>query len=508
MGCNQSSPVQPLSSSYGQTDVTPNVVPAAAKSNTSKGRRASRRAPTEDATRMSDGLTRPTTITALKPFFPSNYRPADDLKTVLRKLPPSQFPTHVIDQLFRSYEEFCAKTTFPDDDNLLESDRFALFTYAFELKDIGASAAAITSLQGEELSARLREFAKTSEVEVEEEVLAEITRSHVSGSALHPDTSPQLSELLQWIRSPAADPSWSFQIYKSISASMRGFIDGGDTEIETFRDVIFHITSALAKLEAKSAVVFRGIGGVQLDVSRYAPGLLVAFPGFSSTSISPKVASEFLGKHKSGVMFLIHTHIGKSIGPYSPFPAEQELVLLPQASFRVKGVASVGIRQLMGVPPDVQVIEMVQLPDDELEAEQIAARAVELYNDGNYTAHDELLEEAYRKFPNTVGGLYAIGSMHGFGSNPNLKLALEYFTKVLMKEPDHLLCLCDYGAMLMQLGDIPSAELNFRKALTVDPNHTATLSWMVSLLSKQPGREAEAKEIKEREKLSRNFKNV
>eukprot|EP00906_Rhabdomonas_costata_P036875 RCo051752 len=435
MGCNQSSPVQPLSSSYGQTDVTPNVVPAAAKSNTSKGRRASRRAPTEDATRMSDGLTRPTTITALKPFFPSNYRPADDLKTVLRKLPPSQFPTHVIDQLFRSYEEFCAKTTFPDDDNLLESDRFALFTYAFELKDIGASAAAITSLQGEELSARLREFAKTSEVEVEEEVLAEITRSHVSGSALHPDTSPQLSELLQWIRSPAADPSWSFQIYKSISASMRGFIDGGDTEIETFRDVIFHITSALAKLEAKSAVVFRGIGGVQLDVSRYAPGLFIGFPSFTDAySVCVDALATFVARYESGVMFLIRTNDSRSIMPYSPCLSGQERVLLPQAAFRVKEVLSEDARQLMGIPPAVQVIEVVQLPDDEKEAHRLTARAVELYNLGDQSTHDTLLEEAYRKFPNTVGGLYAIGSMHGFGSNPNLKLALEYFTKVLMKE--------------------------------------------------------------------------
>ena len=153
----------------------------------------------------------------------------------------------------------------------------------------------------------------------------------------------------------------------------------------------------------------------------------------------------------------------------------------------------------MGVPPEVQVLEMVQLPDDELQAEQITARAIELYNKGDYAGHDKLLAEAYEKFPATVGGLYAMGSLHGFGPKRNNKLALEYFTKVLMKEPEHLLCLCDYGAMLMKLGDLPSAELNFRKALTVDPNHVATLGWLASLLSRQPGREEEAKELRARE---------
>ena len=228
----------------------------------------------------------------------------------------------LLSQLFTAYEEFCTKTKFPQDDGLLENDRFASFTYAFELKDLGASAAVIAGLQGEELSTRLKGFAENAEIEVEEEVLAEVSRRQVTGSSLQPDSevNPRLSELLQWIRTPSADPSWSFQIYKSMGSSMRAFMDGAPSEMDTFRDVIYHIQAALAKLESKSAVVFRGIGGVFLDVSRYAPGLLVAFPAFSSTSISAKVASDFVGKHKSGVMFLIHTCLGKSIEPILRFP--------------------------------------------------------------------------------------------------------------------------------------------------------------------------------------------
>lgn len=98
--------------------------------------------------------------------------------------------------------------------------------------------------------------------------------------------------------------------------------------------------TALNKLPSHSCKVWRGMRGVDI-VSRYKQGESFVWWGVSSTTESLGVieSQNFLGSFGPRTIFAINCRNGKKIAAHSYFEdEEQEVLLLPGSSFRIKGV--------------------------------------------------------------------------------------------------------------------------------------------------------------------------
>ncbi|CAF0772951.1 unnamed protein product [Adineta steineri] len=103
---------------------------------------------------------------------------------------------------------------------------------------------------------------------------------------------------------------------------------------------LFH--TALSRLPSIRQVVYRG---VKADVSKeYQMGKTIKWWSFSSctTSINVLQGEEFYGRTGPRTMFVISCVSGKDIHNHSYFPAEDEILLLPETQFNVVGCLDQG----------------------------------------------------------------------------------------------------------------------------------------------------------------------
>lgn len=98
---------------------------------------------------------------------------------------------------------------------------------------------------------------------------------------------------------------------------------------------MWYINSALRKLPDCQCRVFRGSDDIEV-VSKYKLGTEITWSGFTSCSTKESVAKSFA--KNSGLLFVIEVANGKSIMPFSAIPAEEEVLLPPNATLMVSKV--------------------------------------------------------------------------------------------------------------------------------------------------------------------------
>jgi len=102
------------------------------------------------------------------------------------------------------------------------------------------------------------------------------------------------------------------------------------------QDYIYFLTNALKLLDPFVGPVYRGI---DCQISEYKPGKTIVWPAFSSSTKDPRVAIQFL-KGKQGTLFLINSKTPRSIDKYSAIKTEEEVLFLPNSSFKITSQVS------------------------------------------------------------------------------------------------------------------------------------------------------------------------
>eukprot|EP01006_Ploeotia_vitrea_P016305 TRINITY_DN46903_c0_g1_i1.p1 TRINITY_DN46903_c0_g1~~TRINITY_DN46903_c0_g1_i1.p1 ORF type:complete len:315 (+),score=32.63 TRINITY_DN46903_c0_g1_i1:62-946(+) len=121
------------------------------------------------------------------------------------------------------------------------------------------------------------------------------------------------------------------------------------TQIEYWRPFIYWVDKALNAVPSalQPIQVYRGISTRVADILNiYQPGLTVHWAAFSSTSLSWKVARQFLSSGE-GVVFIVHGKSCRPIQQFSSYPYEKELLFPPNTKFRVRQIFKVDVRAFL-----------------------------------------------------------------------------------------------------------------------------------------------------------------
>ena len=119
---------------------------------------------------------------------------------------------------------------------------------------------------------------------------------------------------------------------------MRG---GRATLLQLWGGFLYYLLSGLDKLADTKDVVYRGYPDKHKVGQQYQVGRPIQWGAFSSTSRDASTAKHFTDKH-SGVIFKLSVLSGKVIKAHSYFPAEDEVLISPQARFFVSSGLYVG----------------------------------------------------------------------------------------------------------------------------------------------------------------------
>ena len=106
---------------------------------------------------------------------------------------------------------------------------------------------------------------------------------------------------------------------------------------ESWKGFLYFLIAALEQLPKVNTTVYRGgNSGLHQAVvsSHYSLGRPIQWAGFSSTSTRSVNAKQFIKKDE-GVLFNIKVMSGRDIGPWSFFPREDEVLLVPNTRFVV-----------------------------------------------------------------------------------------------------------------------------------------------------------------------------
>jgi len=128
--------------------------------------------------------------------------------------------------------------------------------------------------------------------------------------------------------------------YAHINKIMR---EGTPEEVEQYRDTIYFLDHALAKVPKFTGSVFRGI---DVQLPNYKVGSKVVWQSFSSSSTDVKVATEFL-EGGSGTLFLIESKNGHQISQFSSIPSESECLFQPNSVFQITGEYTPASKKLL-----------------------------------------------------------------------------------------------------------------------------------------------------------------
>eukprot|EP00668_Euglena_longa_P014470 GGOE01018460.1.p1 GENE.GGOE01018460.1~~GGOE01018460.1.p1 ORF type:complete len:717 (-),score=193.20 GGOE01018460.1:193-2112(-) len=456
---------------------------------------------------ISDGIESPTLLhMALERFFDNSYTPPMGVEDFLCSLPINNLwdpvgPSRLLCD-FESHELLCVPLATLG--GLAREDRLAVYAYTYELKHPARQDLCL--LKGEALKAHVSDLlAQTGLPPFSSgfwdakpwagEIFLCADAQQAQCLTFDPKDAEALQRLNQWLRSPDSERSSPLQLYREMNAAMRMFEASRDAVVP-YLPLIHRMQAALSKLPtcanaAKSdgqhyLIVYRGID-VEVSPALYRPGNTICWPAFSSTSSSVEVAKSFLGGKSTGTLFIVEALTARDVSWLSQFPSEAEYLLPPQSLFRVKGHASVGLRQILGVPDGVHIIELRQLREDETQVEFLMAEAGRTYKKLQKAEATRKYAAAWQRYPHTAIGCFCQGMALAWDKAGVLKppeepldayLArmkeecLTWFVRALEKESSHPLLLAHYAFALHRRGDNASAKLNFIRALQVDPGLT------------------------------------
>ena len=117
-----------------------------------------------------------------------------------------------------------------------------------------------------------------------------------------------------------------------------------DNRLMAYRGYILHLLKALRKLEPvdpRTTTLYRGIDGERLtfDDKHYKVGNIMTWPAFTSTTPNESIAYKFSSKAVKPVIFEIHgAFVGYPIKPFSNFQKEEEVLLEPETTFRIRSI--------------------------------------------------------------------------------------------------------------------------------------------------------------------------
>lgn len=120
-----------------------------------------------------------------------------------------------------------------------------------------------------------------------------------------------------------------YEIFKQVNIALKNL-----NQTDYWYPFINTLYSALDTLPPYINEVYRGINA-QFDPTIYAIGNTIRWNTFSVCSSDWKNSSELISKHKSGIVFIIHSKSGKDISRYSKFCVDKEVLFLPGSSFVV-----------------------------------------------------------------------------------------------------------------------------------------------------------------------------
>jgi len=129
--------------------------------------------------------------------------------------------------------------------------------------------------------------------------------------------------------------------YKELNRIMR---EGKPEERILYRDYIYYMNQTLEKLSPHKGPVYRGISCVLPD---YKQGKVITWQAFSSATKNPKVALDFVGKTKTGMLFMIEPKNARPIEEFSALPTEEEVLFLPNSQFLIKSEISLANRAML-----------------------------------------------------------------------------------------------------------------------------------------------------------------
>lgn len=92
------------------------------------------------------------------------------------------------------------------------------------------------------------------------------------------------------------------------------------------------VSAALAKLEPRPGITFRGASLTAMDVARYELGQVVSEAAFTSTSRAMSVAGDGFG---GNTLVVVHGRTGRNVEHYSHYPHESEILFDKGTRFRV-----------------------------------------------------------------------------------------------------------------------------------------------------------------------------
>ena len=125
----------------------------------------------------------------------------------------------------------------------------------------------------------------------------------------------------------------------------------------------------MRRLEKQETAVFRGVAVPfsELDDKEYyvagSKKAIVWWP-FTSSTTSRKVASQFLDANGKGTLFKTKVTTARDIQPFSPFPKEAELLLLPGTPLKVTSVTTEAGLTTIVLEEDKHAPDMIRSGED------------------------------------------------------------------------------------------------------------------------------------------------
>eukprot|EP00727_Mastigamoeba_balamuthi_P011673 m51a1_g7128 hypothetical protein (1438) ;mRNA; f:185953-223544 len=165
----------------------------------------------------------------------------------------------------------------------------------------------------------------------------------------------------------------------------RGEGDEAEAEESSWLGYAWRLAAAMRALPVVRGEVYRGVC-CPLDAAAYAPGSRVFWNGFTSTSRSRAVASDFAASAVAGApeaaaaggatLFEVRVERGRDVGFLNQY-GEAEVLLEPGSAFDVDAVAREGpllVVRMHEVPSDALLFPAAAPPADDATAEALAQR--------------------------------------------------------------------------------------------------------------------------------------
>jgi len=121
------------------------------------------------------------------------------------------------------------------------------------------------------------------------------------------------------------------------------------TNVDKFFPYLRLLYEGISKLTPVSDMLFRGMNYDK----QYQKDEKIRFWGFSSTSVELPVVGEFVKEDQKAIIFSMRCQCGYDISPFSAYPMEKEVLVIPPVQFKVTGVSKIGQLSIVALEQDV-----------------------------------------------------------------------------------------------------------------------------------------------------------